>query len=107
MRRALKHSSGSSNPIHDNLENDDLLGIIGWAAANSPLAASSVGQRILDAVERLLDHIREWAAAGPSEDCLSPRPSPRERGEGLGNCVDRGAPCPHVQDGAGAAADGT
>ncbi len=37
------------------LANDDFLGIIGWIAATNPVAASSVGQRILDAVERLED----------------------------------------------------
>jgi plasmid stabilization system protein ParE len=35
--------------------NDDSLGIIGWIAATNPVAASSVRQRILDAVERLED----------------------------------------------------
>ena len=35
--------------------NDDFLGIVAWIAANNPVAASSVGRRILDAVERLAD----------------------------------------------------
>lgn len=35
--------------------NDDFLGIIAWIAANNPVAASSVGRRILDVVERLDD----------------------------------------------------
>jgi len=35
--------------------NDDFLGIIAWIAANNPVAASSVGRRILDAVEWLDD----------------------------------------------------
>ncbi len=35
--------------------NDDFLGIIAWIAANNPVAASSVGRRTLDAVERLAD----------------------------------------------------
>jgi plasmid stabilization system protein ParE len=33
--------------------NDDFFGIVAWIAANSPAAASRVGQRILDAVQHL------------------------------------------------------
>lgn len=35
--------------------NDDFLGLVTWIAAERPASAASVGQRILDAVERLSD----------------------------------------------------
>jgi plasmid stabilization system protein ParE len=57
--------------------NDDFLRIIGWIAANNPVAALSVGQRILDPVERLLDHNRERAAACGRRLPLTPTLSPR------------------------------
>ncbi len=35
--------------------NDDFLGIAGWIHARNPVAAASVGRRILNAVEQLRD----------------------------------------------------
>jgi plasmid stabilization system protein ParE len=43
--------------------NDDFLDIISWIAADNPAAASSIGRRILDAVERLDDFPSEGERA--------------------------------------------